>query len=143
MRWENYSGLSGWAPGDHRSPSRRETEGQKARGGRRGARSRGRSDVINNFEDGGRGHQPGRGLLKLGRARERIVPWSPQEEGDSADTSTSAQWDPVQTPDLQDCKRLNLCCCKPLSFDNLLQQQKEIYTPGTSVPAVRIAFLSE
>lgn len=48
--------------------------------------------------------------------RKWLPPWILQKECSQAHTLILAQWDPFQTPDLQNSNRIDLCCFKPLNF---------------------------
>ena len=76
------------------------------------------------FRNGRWGHKPGRagGLQKLEKARKR-APLEALEGTQPHNTLIAAYRNAFQISDLQNCKAIHLCCVKPPSLWDLLQQQ--------------------
>jgi len=62
---------------------------------------------------------------QLRKGRKMSSPFKPLGEHEPADTLTLTPWNWLWTSILQSCKRINICCFKPLSSSYLLQQPQE------------------
>lgn len=105
LRWENYTGLSGWIQGNHKSPYQRDLEGVR---GDDNVVRKAEIRVIHS-EDGGRGHK----VAGDKRGKGMGFPSHPPGGTIPANTLTSAPWNWFLTCNTPNCKRTNLCRFKP------------------------------
>ena len=87
--------------------------------------SRGWSDVLWRW----RQRPPAAGCrqpLEAGEVKEKDSPRGPPERNGALPTPHLSPWDWFQASELQNCKILNLCCLKPLSYGHFLPKQRKI-----------------
>lgn len=120
LKWGDYPELSGRAQCIHKGPCKRDTRGTEIRrcytAGLEGAMSQGMQAVSTH--------------------------WKRQRNGFSPRASGRNE-NPFWTSDLQNSKRINLCCFKSLAWGNLLQLQLETNMPTAFADEINVLLVPQ